>query len=66
VARLRRKLGADPRPFAPLPERPRQHTRFNRIANEIRALEHGLVAHLGSINQTLQRRIRVRMSKGKW
>jgi hypothetical protein len=37
VARLRRKIGADPRPFAPLPEH--RHTRYNRIADEIRALE---------------------------
>ena len=66
VARLRRKIGADPRPFAPLPERPRRHTRYNRIADEIRAQERGLLAHLGSVNQTLQRRIRVRKSKGKW
>jgi hypothetical protein len=38
VARLRRKFGADPRSFAPLPERPRRHTHYNRIADEIRAL----------------------------
>ena len=49
-----------------MPKRPRSHTRYNRITDEIRALERGLVAHLGSINQTLQRRIRVRKAKGKW
>jgi hypothetical protein len=56
--RLRRKIGADPRPFAPLPERPRRHTRFHRIAAEIRVLEFGLVGHLGEINRVLERRIR--------
>lgn len=63
---LRRRIGVSEQPFSPLPKRPRSHTRYNRIADEIRALERGLVAHLGSINQTLQRRIRVRKSKGKW
>jgi hypothetical protein len=58
VARLRKKLGADPRPFAPLPERPRSYTRFHRIAAEIRALEFGLVGQLGEINRVLERRAR--------
>jgi hypothetical protein len=58
VARLRRKLGADPRPFGPLPEPPRRHRRFHRIADEIRVLELGLVGHLGEINRVLERRVR--------
>jgi len=62
---LRRRIGVSEQHFSPLPKRPRSHTRHNRIADEIRALERGLLAHLGSINQTLQRRIRVRKSKGK-
>jgi hypothetical protein len=60
---LRRLIGVDERPFAPLPERPRHHLRYNRIAEEIRALEVGLVGHLGEINQVLERRIQRRRVK---
>src|SRR5215813_13535110 len=63
---LRRLIGVDQRPFAPIPRRPRSHTRYNRIAAEIRLLEHGLVGYLAGVNRDLQRRIRVRKSKGKW
>jgi len=35
-------------------------------ADEIRLLESRLVSHLAGINRDLQRRIRVRKSKGKW
>jgi hypothetical protein len=56
---LRRKLGLDPKPFSPIPPRPRHHTRYRRIADEIRALEAGLVGHLQTdINDVLARRIR--------
>jgi hypothetical protein len=55
---LRRKLGLEPQPFAPLPERSRSHTRFHRIADEIRALEAGLVGHLSEITCVLERRVR--------
>jgi hypothetical protein len=66
LKQLRRRIGVSEQPFSPLPKRPRSHTRYNRIADEIRALERGLVAHLGSINQTRQRRIRIRKTKGRW
>ena len=46
IRRLRRRIGVDQRPFTPLPRRPRHHTRFHRIAVQIRTLERGLVAHL--------------------
>ena len=32
VVRLRRKIGADPRPFAPLPERPEHHARKPKLS----------------------------------
>jgi hypothetical protein len=57
---LRRRIGVDQRPFAPLPKPPPSHTRFHRIAAEIRALECGLVGHLGGINRDLERRARLR------
>src|SRR5262245_29989231 len=63
---LRRLISVDQRPFAPIPGRPRSHTRYNRIAAEIRLLEHGLVGYLAGVNRDLQRRILVRKSKGKW
>jgi len=66
IRRLRQRIGADPRPFAPLPKRRRHHVRFHRIADEIRLLEQRLVGHLGDINRTLQRRIRICEAKGKW
>src|SRR5215813_9826963 len=55
---LRRRIGVDEAPFAPLPERPRSHTRYHRIADEIRSLEFGLVGYLGEINRVLERRVR--------
>jgi len=62
----RRRIGVDERPFSPLPRRQRRHLRYHRIADEIRLLESRLVSHLDGINRDLQRRIRVRKSKGKW
>jgi hypothetical protein len=66
VARLRRKIGADPRPFTALPKRPKHHVRFHRIVERIRAEEGGLVDYLGTIVHDLQRRIRVRKAKHQW
>jgi hypothetical protein len=66
VARLRRKIGADPRPFTPLPKRPKHHVRFHRIVQRIHAEEAGLVDYLGTIVHDLQRRIRVRKAKHQW
>jgi hypothetical protein len=63
---LRRKIGADPKPFTPIAPRPRTHVRYHRIADQIRALEERLVGHLGGIVSDLERRIRVRKAKGKW
>jgi hypothetical protein len=61
IRRLRRRIGVDQRPFASMPWPPRHHTRFHRIAAEIRTLERGLVGHLGGINQDLERRARLRV-----
>jgi hypothetical protein len=68
VARLRRKLGADLRPFAPLPASPRGRSKahHDRLVALVRAQEQALVEHLGSIVHDLRRRISVRKSKGKW
>ena len=60
IRRLRRRIGVDRWPFASMPGPPRHHTRFHRIAAEIRTLERGLVGHLGGINQDLERRARLR------
>jgi hypothetical protein len=60
IRRLRRKIGADERPFAPLPMRPRHHVRVRRIVAEIRALERGLVDQLTGVNRDLERRARLR------
>ena len=66
IRRLRRKIGVDQRPFAPLPRRQRHHLHYHRIVAEITRLERGLVNYLGSINRDLDRRIRVRKAKGSW
>ena len=66
IKQLRRRIGVDERPFSPLPRRQRRHLRHHRIADEIRLLESRLVSHLDGINRDLQRRIRVRKSKGEW
>jgi hypothetical protein len=60
VMRWRRMIGIDPHPFAAIPERPRHHTRFHRIAARIRAEESKLVGHLGSVTRDLDRRARLR------
>jgi hypothetical protein len=68
VARLRRKLGADPRPFAPLP--PRRPGRSRAYHEKLVAMIHDeemkLAEHLGGIIHDLKRRIRVRKERGKW
>jgi hypothetical protein len=60
IRRWRRQLGIDPHPFAPIPERPRHHTRFHRIAARIRAEEGKLVGYLSGVNHDLERRMRLR------
>jgi hypothetical protein len=66
IRKLRLRIGADPRPFGPLPRRQRHHLRFHRIVDEIRQLEQQLVGYLRSINRDLRRRIRVRLTRGEW
>jgi hypothetical protein len=68
VARLRRKLSADPRPFAPLPARTRGRSRgyHEKLVATIHAEERSLVEHPGTIVHDVRRRIRVRKAKGKW
>ena len=66
VARLRRKIGADPRPFTPLSRRPRHHIRFHRVVARILFDERALLGHLQTVTHDLERRISVRKAKGKW
>ena len=60
VMRWRRMIGVDPHRFAPIPKRPRHHTRYHRIAARIRAEESNLVGHLSGIAHDLERRARLR------
>jgi hypothetical protein len=60
IRRWRRQLGIDPHPFAPIPERPKRHTRFHRIAARIRAEEGKLVGYLSGVNHDLKRRMQLR------
>lgn len=46
VKRLRRKIGADLRPFTPIARRRRNAHRYREIASKIRRLEAALVGHL--------------------
>jgi hypothetical protein len=66
IARLRLKLGADPHPFAPLPERPKHHVRYHRIVARISNEEAKLVGHLQTVTHDLERRIRIRKARGEW
>ena len=52
VTRWRRQIGIDPHPFAAIPERPKHHTRFHRIAARIRVQESELVGHLDGVTAT--------------
>jgi hypothetical protein len=56
IARWRRQIGADPRPFAPIARHPRGRERYHRIIRQIRAAEAELVEHLAGINNDLSRR----------
>src|SRR5262249_7704615 len=49
LPRLRRKIGADPRPFTPLPKRPRHHIRFHRVVARILFEERALLGHLQTV-----------------
>ena len=60
LVRLRRRIGADPRPFTPIAARPWWYKRFWRIAGEIRQLEERLVGHLRvDVNDALERRVKL-------
>ena len=43
IRRLRRQIGVDLHPFAPMPKRPKHHVRFRRIVARIRVEEARLV-----------------------
>jgi hypothetical protein len=59
LMRLRRKIGADPRPFTPITPRPLRCNRYWRIVREIRQLEAGLVGHIREdVADVLERRQR--------
>lgn len=60
VAQLRRQIGADPRPFAPLPKRQRHHVRFHRMVEGIRDEENKLVRQVARFADDLERRLRRR------
>jgi len=66
VSRLRRKIGADPRPFTPLPKRPKHHARFHRVVAQILFEERALLGHLQTLTRDLDRRIRSRKAKHQW
>jgi hypothetical protein len=53
---LRRRIGADPRLFTPLPIKSLRHHRYWRLAREIRALERRLIAHGENIANVLENR----------
>lgn len=57
IRRWRRQIGAEERPFGIIPQRPRHHLRFHRIAERIRSEEAKLVVYLGSIVYDLNRRL---------
>jgi hypothetical protein len=53
---LRKRIGADPRPFTPLPAMSLRHHRLRRLAREIRALEKALIAHGENVAGVLENR----------
>jgi ribosomal protein L37AE/L43A len=54
---LRRRIGASPELFTPIPPRPRNHRRYWRLVRELRAIEEGIARYLGgNINDVLERR----------
>jgi hypothetical protein len=61
---LRRWIGAEQKPFAPLPEL--ASAKHRRYVAEICALERNLVSHLQSVNNDLRRRIKSRKEKRTW
>jgi hypothetical protein len=57
VRYLRRRLGADPRPFTPLPVKPLHARKHWKLASEIRALERALLHHARrDVVEVLERR----------
>jgi hypothetical protein len=62
IARLRERIGADPRPFSPLPARPRWARRapYLRALKAIAEQEDKLAARFAGMTNDLERRARVR------
>jgi hypothetical protein len=56
ISWLRRRIGADPRPFTPLPAKPLHNRRYRRLAREIRALEARLLEHGEKVATVLENR----------
>jgi hypothetical protein len=56
IARLRRKLGADPAPFSPLPPLSSFRHTQRKIVGQILALEQGVVAIMGNVADDLEAR----------
>jgi hypothetical protein len=60
VLRLRRQLGLEETPFAPIPKRKRHWTRYNRVREKILAAEDEMIGGLRRVNRDLLRRARLR------
>jgi hypothetical protein len=59
VARLRRKIGAEPFPFAPLPPRPpRARWRYDAVVAKIEAEEAKLAGAFAGLAEALEARLR--------
>lgn len=56
IARLRRKLGADPAPFSPLPPLSSFRHTQRKIVGQILVLEQGVVASMGNVADDLEAR----------
>jgi hypothetical protein len=59
VRRLREAIGASPHPFDELPKRPNNHARFDRIVRQIMLLEHGIMARMGAVADSYERKARL-------
>jgi hypothetical protein len=58
IAKLRRSIRVDPRPFTPIPRNPHARHRQHQIMRRIYTLEAELLEQLAGINRDLDRRLR--------
>jgi hypothetical protein len=52
--RLRRMIGIDPHPFAPIPKRKHHYTRYHRIVARILLEEQALLGHLQTVTHAAE------------